>query len=161
MSLFGKKETGEIEAGDETRGRGKAGKPTYGIAEATLLMRTLPVDQNVELVVRVVRNTLESMKVQLGDIIDDAQQKEEALGGRIKVLEGEIAELSAQIEHRRQEITRLQQDLTEVSTVKDRLCLAEKLDKKPAPAATLDKSATPVPPPLRAPARQAAMSAAR
>ena len=162
MSLFGKKETGEFETGGESKGRSKSGRLSYGIAEAMLLMRTLPVDQNVELVVRVVRNTLESMNVQLGDIIEDARQREEALSGRMKVLDGEIAEFSAQIEQRRQEIARLQQDLTEVTTVKDRLFLAEKLEKKPAsPAASLDRSPTPVPPPLRTSQRQAALSAAR
>ena len=159
--MFGKKEMGTVESGGDSRGRSQSGKAGYGIDEAMSLMRTLPVDQNVELVVRVVRNTLESMNVQLGDIIADAQHREEKLGGRTKVLESEIAELSAQIEQRRQEIGRLERDLTEVTTVKERLCLAERLEKGSLPPASLEKSPAPTPPPLRTSHRGPALSAAR
>ena len=105
MSLFGKKDSAEPGTVGEVKTRNKVGKRSYGIAETTLLMRTLPVDQNVELVVRVVRNTLESMDVQLPDIIEDAQQREGSLQERMDTLNGEIAEFTSQIDLRRQEIT--------------------------------------------------------
>jgi hypothetical protein len=147
MSLFGKKETTEPGMGGEPRPRSKPnGKRVYGIAETTMLMRALPVDQNVELVVRVVRSTLESMNVQLADIIDDAQAKELTLSGRVETLNGEIGELSQQIDRRRQEIAQLQEELTETTTVKQRLLLAQKLGGQPteSPAPSLP----PPPPPF-------------
>jgi hypothetical protein len=163
MSLFGKKDSGEVAVASETKPRGKGGKRAYGIAEATLLMRSLPVDQNVELVVRVVRNTLESMNVQLPEIIEDAVDKEKTLQSRMETLNGEIAEFTTQIDQRRQEIARLQEELSETTTVKERLSLAQQLAGKPvmasaAPAANKEasvkegkESASPPPLPLRMP----------
>jgi hypothetical protein len=108
-----------------------SGATAYGIGQAILLMRSLPVDQNVELVVRVIRQTLESMNVQLPDIIDDASAKETALQGRMERLDLEIEAYAEQIEVRRQEISQLQAELRETSTVKDRLLLAQKLAPPP------------------------------
>jgi TolA-binding protein len=148
MSLFGKKETTEIGVGGEPRPRSKpGGKRVYGIAETTMLMRTLPVDQNVELVVRVVRSTLESMNVQLADIIDDAQAKELTLSGRVETLNGEISELSQQIDRRRQEIAQLQEELTETTTVKQRLVLAQKLGDQADRVASPERAPSALPPP--------------
>jgi hypothetical protein len=126
----------------EPAGQPSASTAAYGIAQAILLMRSLPVDQNVELVVRVIRQTLESMNVQLPDIIDDASAKETALQGRMERLDLEIEAYAEQIEVRRQEISQLQAELRETSTVKDRLLLAQKQ--------------TAVPPPLPHPAPRAA-----
>ena len=154
MSLFGKKESGEAGLGNEARTRSKAGRPGYGIAEATLLMRSLPVDQNVELVVRVVRNTLESMNVQLPEIIEDAVAKEKSLQGRMATLNGEIAEFSKQIDQRKQEISRLEEELSETTTVKDRLLLAQKLaGKSPQLPSAAKEAVSPPPLPLRMPAK--------
>jgi hypothetical protein len=108
-----------------------SGATAYGIGQAILLMRSLPVDQNVELVVRVIRQTLESMNVQLPDIIDDASAKETALQGRMERLDLEVEAYAEQIEARRQEISQLQAELRETSTVKDRLLLAQKLAPPP------------------------------
>jgi hypothetical protein len=163
MSLFGKKDSGEAGSGHEGKSRAKAGgKRSYGIAETTLLMRTLPVDQNVELVVRVVRSTLESMNVQLPEIIEDAVAREKDLQGRMATLNGEIAEFTKQIDGRRQEISRLEEELTETTTVKERLLLAQKLAGRPVANANANvkingKESAPVPPPLplRIPAKTA------
>ena len=133
MALFKKDPAGQ---------QPSAGTAAYGIAQAILLMRSLPVDQNVDLVVRVIRQTLESMNVQLPDIIDDASAKETALQGRMERLDLEIEAYAEQIEVRKQEISQLQAELRETSTVKDRLLLAQKQ--------------TAVPPPLPHPAPRAA-----
>lgn len=114
-------------------GQPGAGTTAYGIAQAILLMRSLPVDQNVELVVRVIRQTLESMNVQLPDIIDDASAKETALQGRMERLDLEIEAYAEQIEVRKQEIAQLQAELRETSTVKERLVLAQRLGAAPPP----------------------------
>jgi hypothetical protein len=140
MSFFGKK--GAPEKTDEPHithteaepAPAPGARPGYGIESAIRLMRSLPTDQNVDLVVRVIKNTLESMNVRLADILNDASQKQQALGGRIKDLKGEIAELEKQIGTRRSEIEQLEQDLAETTTVKDRLALAEASSKGPAPA---------------------------
>ena len=69
-----------------------ANKPTYRIADAIQLMRALPVDQNPELIVSVVRATLGSLNVRLPDIIDDATRKEKAVQERINTFHAQIAE---------------------------------------------------------------------
>jgi hypothetical protein len=97
----------------------------YGIAEVVRLMRGLPVEQNVELVVRVIKSTLETLSIRVSDIIDDASNKQKAIQERVAMLEGEIGELSRQIETRRHEIGRLQAELKETTTAKERLQLAE------------------------------------
>jgi hypothetical protein len=154
MSLFSKKETGQVRTGnDPANAQGAAGG--YGITQAIALMRSLPVDQNVELVVRVIRTTLESMNVHLPTIIDDALAKEAGLQTRIEHLDAEIEQLAEQIDLRRDEIRRMQSDLKETSVVKERLMLAEKLG---ATAAALPP---PAPPPApRLPDKAAARAAA-
>lgn len=104
----------------------------YGIREAIELMRTLPAE-NVDLVVQVVKKTLESANIRIGGIIEDASARQVDIEGRITVLRQEIADLDREIASRKTEISRLDADHHEVSLVKDRLLLAEKLSA-PAPA---------------------------
>ncbi|HET6611641.1 MAG TPA: hypothetical protein VFG83_06620 [Kofleriaceae bacterium] len=99
---------------------------SYGIEQAIELMRTLPSD-NVELVVRVVKQTLESTHIKIPRIINDAAKKQSDIQGRIKVLRDEIAEHESEIATRRSEILSLEADYNETSLVKDRLSLAERL----------------------------------
>jgi hypothetical protein len=108
-------------------------RPTYGIENAIQLMRALPVDQNVELVVAVIKTTLESLKVRVSDIIDDATRKEKDLESRVSNLKQAIAEFEKEIQQRKDEIARLEADHTETSSVKGRLLLAEKAQQKTQP----------------------------
>ena len=128
MSIFAKKQESDQRAADGgmplppvTTSRGG-----YGIAEAIQLLRGLPVDQNPDLVVRVVRATLASLNVQLTDIIDDATRKQKATQERIASEHGKVAELEKQLAEHRKEIAVLEADLKETSTVKERLQMAEK-----------------------------------
>src|SRR6185369_15031225 len=129
MSIFAKKLEGGLGPNDGSLG---FGPPTtsapgkYGIAEAIQLMRTLPVDQNTELVVRVVRATLASLHVRLPDIIEDASRKQKTIQDRVAAIHGQIGELEKQLEVHRKEIAGLEADLKETSSVKDRLLMAEK-----------------------------------
>jgi hypothetical protein len=107
----------------------------FGIDKAIQLMRTLPTD-NIELVVQVVKLTLESTRIKINTIIDDASRRQEDIQGRIKVLRDEIAEFEKEIASRREEIGKLEADFSETSTVKDRLQLAEKLSNKSHPPIT-------------------------
>jgi len=104
-------------------------RPHFGIAEAIKLMRDLPVDQNVELVVRVIKTTLESLKVRVPDIIADAIKKQEGLATRMSTLRSEIVELEREIQQRKEEIARHEADQSETASVKARLELAEKSAK--------------------------------
>src|SRR5262245_59018137 len=114
-------------------------RPHYGIDQAIELMRALPVDQNVELVVQVIKTTLESLKVRVTDIIDDASRKQKRLEDRVAILKAEISDLEKEIQQRKDEIARHEADHSETSAVKARLELAEKAQaaaaaKKPAVA---------------------------
>jgi len=100
--------------------------PDYGINKAIELMRMLP-SENVELVVRVVKTTLESTNIKVAAIIKDATRKQGELEGRVGVLKKEISELEAEIATRKKEIAALETDHRETTMVKDRLQLAEKL----------------------------------
>jgi hypothetical protein len=101
-------------------------RPAYGIENAIQLMRALPVDQNVELVVAVIKGTLESLKVKVSDIIDDASKKQKDLEGRIGNLKQAIADFEKEIHQRKEEIARIEADHAETTAVKGRLELAER-----------------------------------
>ena len=109
-------------------------RKAYGIADAILLMRSLPVDQNVDLIVQVIRATLASMNVKVGDIIEDAVRKEKATEAGIAALHGKVAELERELEARRQDIQGLEVDLKETTSVKERLMLSEEPTALPADA---------------------------
>jgi hypothetical protein len=133
----------------------------YGIDKAIELMRTLP-SENVELVVQVVKFSLESVGIKLPTIIDDAIRRQKDIQGRIGVLKGEIADLEQEIKVRKEEIERLDADFKETSTVRERLELAEQIgkpkpdskdtkdtrdtrDARPEPIASSSSSATSLP----------------
>src|SRR5258708_27062226 len=70
-----------------------ASKRAYGIAELVELMKTIPIDQHPDLVVRVVKSTLASVGVRASDIIEDALVHEDRVRAKIACVESEIAEL--------------------------------------------------------------------
>jgi hypothetical protein len=111
-------------------------RPAYGINQAIELMRALPVDQNPELVVIVIKSTLESLKVKVSDIIVDADRKTKDLEERVGNLKRAIADFEKEIETRKEEIGRLEADHKETTSVRQRLELAEKAQRaqQPAPA---------------------------
>jgi hypothetical protein len=109
-------------------------RPHYGIDQAIMLMRALPVDQNVELVVQVIKTTLESLQVKVSDIIHDADRKTKDLDERMANLRRAIADFEKEIETRKQEIERLETDHAETSSVRQRLELAEKAQQKASTA---------------------------
>lgn len=110
-------------------------RPSYGINQAIELMRALPVDQNPELVVQVIKTTLESLKVKVSDIIGDADRKTKDLEDRVANLKRAIADFEKEIETRKEEIGRLEADHKETTGVRARLELAEKAQQQQAAAA--------------------------
>jgi hypothetical protein len=131
------------------------GASAYGIADAIRLMRCLPLDQNLDLVVRVVRVTLSSVNVRIEDIVEDATLRQKAIQDNIAALHGKVADLEAELEARRREIAAQEADFKETTSVKERLVLAEKSANFAAgrTAASLDLPASTTQPPPPPPAR--------
>jgi hypothetical protein len=128
----------------------KATPPRYGIDDAIKLMRTLPVDENAELVVRVIKQTLASLSVHVDDIIADATSRQEAIRTTVSEYERAIQQFEREIDVRRQEIVRLEQELAETTSVRERLELAEASSTAPPPRAKVAApSAAPSPMPKR------------
>ena len=121
MSLFGKKSDDSEHENGSAPPRHRGG---YGIDDAIQLMRTLPVNQQPDLVLLVVRNTLASMNVDLRQVIDSGTNKQERLSASAAKIATAITELEAEISARRQELARVEADLAETSAVKERLEMA-------------------------------------
>ena len=119
---------------------------SYGIEDAIGLMRKLPKD-NTDVVVSVVKQTLESTQISIDDIIADATDKEERLLNKNAQLEREIKDLQAEIASRNKQISELLADHKETVTVREQLQLANKLEERKAPAA---KKVVPAAEPVKA-----------
>jgi hypothetical protein len=121
-------------------------RPHYTIDNAIELMRSLPAasEANVELVVTVIKGTLESLRVRVIDIIEDAARKQKRLEDRVADLKREIGDFEKEIQTRKEEIGRLEADHAETTSVKGRLELAEKAQRaaaqKQKPAAVGSKA---------------------
>lgn len=92
-----------------------------GIDHAIQLIRSLPTDKNVDLVVTVLKTTLESLGIRVVDIINDAVQRQKDLQGRVGQLKGEIQMLEKEIDQRTQEIVRLEAAHAETTKVREYL----------------------------------------
>jgi predicted RNase H-like nuclease (RuvC/YqgF family) len=97
----------------------------YGIEEAVSLMRKLP-DVDTDVVITVVRKTLESANVRVDEIIGDAEKKEGNINKRTNTLTSEIEELQKKITLRNKEISILTKDLQETTKVKKLLQQGER-----------------------------------
>ncbi len=96
----------------------------YGIDRAIQLMRSLPTDQNPELVAMVITNTLESLDMKVAEIIEDARSRQTDLETRIGVIKAKNSLLEKEIELGVDEIVELEASLAEAMSVKERLELA-------------------------------------
>jgi len=109
------------------------GAPHVGIDHAINLMRSLPTAQNVDLVVTVLKATLESLNIRVVDIVNDASQRQRDIEGRVVALKADVKRLEGEIEARVDEIRRLEAAHEETTRVKDYL---EKDGKPEASGAT-------------------------
>jgi len=96
----------------------------FGIDRAIQLMRSLPTEQNPELVAMVITSTLESLEMNVTDIIDDAKSRQADLEARIGSIKAKNLALEKEIELGVDEIVRLEASLAETMSVKERLELA-------------------------------------
>ncbi len=92
--------------------------PRVGIDHAIQLMRSLPTDKNVHLVVSVLKTTLESLGIRVVDIVADASKRQKDLEGRVAQLKSEIQALEQEVDRRTQEIVRLESAHAETTKVK-------------------------------------------
>ncbi len=95
-------------------------KRGYGVSDLILLMKSIPTDRHPELVVRVVKSTLESVGVHASDIIEDAIRHEGIVRDRIAALEGEIDGLTQEIDRRRGLIADLQTNIADLIYARER-----------------------------------------
>jgi hypothetical protein len=155
MSLFGKKPDPPPFNHPLAGGAGaSASAQAYGVADLIRLLKTIPVDQHPDLVVRVVKTTLESVGVHSSQVIEDALKQESIIHERIGVLEKEIEGLTGEIQQRKEEIAQLQVELSEATRARERLQSAEgvKLAASPAEPGQKPRSLPPpLPPPLHKP----------
>jgi hypothetical protein len=114
----------------------------FGIDDAILLMRSLPADPNMGLVVRVVRVTLGAVHVSIEEIIADAVRKEEHIKSSITAIETQMADLEKQLAVLRHDITVHQADLKETVNVREKLHMA---DQYPTPKSLPPPITTTVP----------------
>ena len=145
MSIFAKKpDWGQPVMPDSSSAPTAVAKGSgYGITEAINLLRGLPIDQNGDLVIRVMSATLASVDVHLRDIIDDATKRQKSTHERIAAVHAQMADLDRQLEAHRREVAALEAELKETTTVKERLQHAEKT----AALATGGGRSVPPPPP--------------
>ncbi len=136
----------------------KPQKDGYGIDQLVQLMRRLPSD-NIELVVRVLKETLESVKIAVPRLIKEAEKRASDLTSGISdhrraitKLEEELAAKQKSIEEeiaaKKKAIEELEAAHQEVSVVKERLNLGLRLDAPsvtgvPKPAPTPASAPTP------------------
>jgi len=153
MSIFGRKPEGEQLQDGSHGDRGH-----YGIGDVIRILRTLPVEQHAELVVQVIKTTLESVNVRVSDLIDDASKHQQKVSERIAGLQSQIIELTKQIDTHRDEVSGLEASLAETTSAKERLQLAEQAALAagahlPAPAIppVPGHAAPPLAPPPRVP----------
>jgi hypothetical protein len=97
----------------------------FGIDDAIALMRSLPADPNMSLVVRVVRVTLGAVHVSVEEIVQDALAKEARIKESIAAIETQIADTEKQLANLRREISAHQADLKETANVRERLHQAD------------------------------------
>jgi hypothetical protein len=94
----------------------------YGIDKAVELMRQLPIDdRNADVMIQVVRSTLESFNIKIDKILTDAEDKMDRLQLRAHTLQEEATHLEEEARKRRGEIRDLEKRVEEIAFVKARL----------------------------------------
>jgi predicted RNase H-like nuclease (RuvC/YqgF family) len=134
-----------ITSGNEEKPGAAGGgpKPAFGIEQANDLMSKLAFGDNAELIVRVIRKTLESVGVQVGDLIAEAKHREGELRTEIEQRRSKIGELERQIEGERIAISGLESDLALTGRTRDSLERSEGKGQPPALPPGSDESDRP------------------
>jgi predicted nucleic acid-binding Zn-ribbon protein len=118
---MGLPETRNDPAPGMTAPQGATPQKRFGIDRAIQLMRSLPTEQNPELVAMVITGTLESLDMNVSDIIEDANARAMELEARIASIKARNSALEKEIELGVDEIVKLEASLAEAMNVKDRI----------------------------------------
>lgn len=119
--------------------RQSSSKPEYGIQETIKLLRAMPKgDQDI--VLMVVKKTLESMDVRVADIIRDAEIKEKGFNQLLSTLRAEVTDYQSKVKTKQQEIITLEVVLKETTAVKNRFMYVENLSAEKAKIPMMEDS---------------------
>jgi len=110
----------------------KAPAGSYGFAQVRDLMRSIPLAENRELVVQVVKKTLESANISLQAIMQDAGGIQEEAKAKINYLKQTMADLNQEIANHKRDMVELEKELADITRIKDLLELAENLENTPS-----------------------------
>lgn len=111
----------------------KPAAPTFGIDNAIKLMRALPLDEDPDLVLRVVRKTLRSTGVSVEELVDAAKKREASLVESIAKDRASIEQLERDIASLKTNIDGHATQLKETESVRQRLQEAIESESKVGP----------------------------
>jgi len=92
------------------------------------LLKAIPVDDHPQLVVQVIKTTLESVGVKSSAVIEDALAQENRMCDAIEMLEGQVVVLMQEIQDRQEQIAQLDVALRETICAKNLLASTEASD---------------------------------
>jgi hypothetical protein len=118
MSFFGK----QVDRASPAR---VTGDGAYGIGDVIRLLKSIPIDHHPQLVVQVMKTTLESVGVDSSAVIEDALARENGIREALGALEGQILVLRQEIEARQNQIAELHAALGEMADARNLLANAE------------------------------------
>ena len=121
MSLFGN----QIEPPSPIEPPHVNGQGAYGIGDLIRLLKNIPIDHHPELVVQVIKTTLESVGVRSSDVVEDALVQENRMRDALEMLETQIGVLAQEIEARQTQIHQLHVTLQETMAARSLLANAE------------------------------------
>jgi hypothetical protein len=121
MSLFGK----PVEDASPSAPSDASSYGAYGIVDLVRLLKSIPIDHHPELVVQVIKTTLESVGVRSSAVIDDALIRENGMREAMEMLESQIVVLTQEIEARQYQIAQLKVELSETMHARGLLANAE------------------------------------
>jgi len=102
------------------------GESAYGITDLIRLLKTVPItEQDSQLVVQVIKMTLESAGVKSSLVIDDALAQEKGIRDAMDMLETQLVVLGKEIDARRDQIAQLEVALRETIGARNLLAGAE------------------------------------
>jgi hypothetical protein len=130
--------------------------PDFGIDRAIELMRTLPLEEDPDLVLRVVRKTLQFTGISLLDLVTAATDREAVLSDSLVATRAQIDRLLAEVATLRDGISGTEADLADTKRVREQL--EEALENETVVVASLPPLPAAPPVPGASPARAAPAS---
>jgi hypothetical protein len=108
------------------------GQGGYGIADLIRLLKIIPTDHHPQLVVQVIKTTLESVGVKSSFVIEDALAQENGIRDAIEMLESQIVVLRQEIQARQEQIAQFDVALRETIGARNLLASAETSSDAPS-----------------------------